>query len=460
MPPIKSTTTSALRPAFTPQRTDEPAVRQPTTGQPQTARGWGPSGTRQQSGATVDVSAQLAQIKKLVSGHTDRNEEKKVIDLFRKASGPELDAILGQMSIHDFHEMVDDVDDRRLFGVPLGPQNRTELLKVLSQERLGDLSTEGRAKLIHGLQYHTTDSRAEKAIRDVFLGTKGEQLTDLKRQIDGGGDYHDLQQLVFHDIDDSGVRSQILQHFQREAKPTGQVKVLSDIDDTFYVNLKDDRYPSKTVYPGLRELYRELDKGPNVAQPDTTGDVTFISARPYDRAGIIEDDLTRKMLKGNDVQATIRSGDLLHVVGNHAIADKKFENWQQERQLYPEYKRVAFGDSGQGDMYLEEKALKSGTDTAAAFLHNVTHMSDADRARYESMGITVFDTYVGAANEAFKRGLISREGLERVGASASAELSQVQFGSPDQKAAREADLNRDLAAMQKLLASGMPQINP
>jgi uncharacterized protein DUF2183 len=344
------------------------------------------------------------------------------------------------------HDLMGDMDNH-LFG----PQNHTAFLKLLSNDRLGDLNTDSRAKVIHGLQYHATDSQAEKAIRDIFLGTKGAALTGLKNAIDGGGDYHDLQQLMFHDIDDKNIRSQLLDHFRKEAQPTGQVKVLSDIDDTFYVNLKDKSYPSKTVYPGVKAFYSELDKGAG-ATPDRDGDLTFLSARPYDRLGIGEG-MTRHMLEENGVnKATVLSGDFLHLIGNSNIADKKFDNWQQYRELYPEYKSVFIGDSGQGDAIFGAKAVATApSDMKAVFIHNVTNMSADERKEMSQKGIFVFDTYVGAATEAFRRGLISREGLQRVASSASLEFESVHFDSPQQKEARAAELQRDLADMRATL---------
>src|SRR5690606_3620689 len=141
--------------------------------------------------------------------------------------------------------------------------------------RVGELSVESKARFVQALQHGPTGSVDEKAITNVFLSTRGEQLSQLKNAIDLGGDHRDLQQLVFHDLDSKELRSSLLAHFKTAAAPeSDKVKVHSDIDDTFYANLKDDRYPKKTVYPGVRALYAELDKGPG-ATPDRTGDLMF-----------------------------------------------------------------------------------------------------------------------------------------------------------------------------------------
>jgi hypothetical protein len=81
----------------------------------------------------------------------------------------------------------------------------------------------------------------------------------------------------------------------------------------------------------------------------------------------------------------------------------------------------------------------------------VTGLNDAERADFATKAVHIFDTYVGAATEAYESGLISKEGLRRVAAGAQRELAQVVFTSLDQKAAREKDLARDLEAMRAAL---------
>lgn len=111
------------------------------------------------------------------------------------------------------------------------------------------------------------------------------------------------------------------------------------------------------------------------------------------------------------------------------------------------------GDSGQGDAIFSAKAMAANDQMKAVFIHNVTDLSPAQRADFAKKGVNIFDTYVGAATQAFEKGLISREGLQRVATSAQADLANVQFSSPQQRAARDADLARDLAAMQAALAA-------
>lgn len=405
-----------------------------------------PVGTGFTAAPPTAARARLAELRALMAGRTDRAEEGRILSLFRDAPVAELNQVLGAMSRKEVHALVSDLDDR-LFG----PDNKTAFLELLTKTRVGDLTVESRAKVVQALQLGGTDKLEEKAITAVFLATKGEGLTQLKNAIDQGGDYHDLQQLVFHDIDSKARRGQLLAHFEREAPAKGaRVKVLSDIDDTFYVNLKDDRFPKKTVYPGVKAFYAELDRGAGRADP--LGDLMFLSARPYDRPGLVEHMTRETMEKHGVTPCTVLSGDLAHVVGNERIADKKFENWAQVTQLYPEYGSVFIGDSGQGDAIFGARAAATrGGDMRAVFIHDVTHLDAAAKADFARQGVFIFDTYVGAATEAFKRGLIDKAGLSRVMEDAQHDFKGITFTSDAQQAARRVELERDLAAARALL---------
>ncbi|MEW5738944.1 MAG: phosphatase domain-containing protein [Myxococcota bacterium] len=389
------------------------------------------------------AQAKLDAISRLVSSrHVDRAEEGRILDILKSASPRELNYLVTKL---DLHELVEAMDDRLV-----GPDNRTAFFQLLTKDRVGDLSVAARVALINGLQRGSTDGQEEAAIRDVFLATKGADLTALKNGIDAG-DYRDLQQLVFHDLDDAGVQKAILDHLQAQAVPSGEAKVLSDIDDTFYVNLKDKRYPAKTVYPGVRAFYAELDRGPG-AEAGRAGDLAFVTARPNDRFGAVET-MTKKMLEEKGVEATVLSGDLLSNLSHEQIAEKKLENFRQYRQLYPEYGFSFLGDSGQGDVLFGLKMLKDAPGLVKGiFINDVVATPPAKRAELAAQGVHLTDTYVGAATEAFKLGLISREGLGRVVAAAKRDFEAIPFDDDAQRAARRAELDRDVAAAERAVS--------
>ncbi|HEX8819063.1 MAG TPA: phosphatase domain-containing protein [Archangium sp.] len=387
----------------------------------------------------------LQQLRSLMTGHTNRHEERRILDLLGETTAAELNHLLLNV---DLEALLRDVDDR-----VVGPDHRTELLESLCVKRARELGLPVRASLVTALQKGKTEALAERMLRALFLGLPGRELTEFKNLLDGRGNSHDLQQLVFHDIDDALIRQDILTHIHREAElaPSGENKVLSDIDDTFLANWKDTRYPRKTIYPGVLQFYRELDRGPGLI-PGREGDLTFISARPQDPLGLIEDRTLATLREHGVSSAVMLSGAFTHLLGNARIAAMKFENFSRYIQLYPEYGFVFTGDSGQGDVVFGEQLLSSWPEQVrAVFIHDVVDTPEPVRLSWRDKRVFFFDTYVGAAVEAFSVGVIARDGVGRVALATREELARVPFGSEAQRAARLAELERDLRRAEALL---------
>jgi hypothetical protein len=372
------------------------------------------------------VAEVVAAITALGRGHTDRAAEAQIIELLRCVDDDTLDGVVCGL---DLNALFGDVDDR-IFG----PDNFSSLLALLSDTRVAALSVAARARIIDALQRGRTGSRDERAIARLFVATTGADLTELKRLIDVGADHRDLQHLVYGDIDDEEIRAAILAHFARVGGGRGARKVLSDIDDTLYANWKDTRYPNGSVYPGVRQLYRELG-----------GDLVFITARPRDRAGVVER-ATHALLRGHGIDgATILAGSVAKVLTHEAIAEQKLQNFRELSQLYPEHEFVFIGDSGQGDMAFGRNMRRAEPERVRAVLiHDVVAISLAERALWQRDGVVLFDTYVGAALEAERSGLLDREAVERVARAAEDELDLLALDVALRQT-REEELARDIA---------------
>lgn len=387
---------------------------------------------------STTATQKLQTLRALMTGHTDRKEEQQILGLFQSATAAELNYLVTNV---DMDALLSDVDDRLV-----GPDHLTALLELLCVQRAHELGLPVRAGLMFALQKGLTHSLAERMIRALFLGTRGRELTEFKNLLDGRGTYHDLQQLVFSDVDSPAIRQDILDHIRMEAAttPSGENKVLSDIDDTFLLNWKDTRYPPKTVYPGVLQFYRELDRGPGII-PGREGDLTFVSARPMDPLGLIEDRTLATLREHGVPQAAMLSGAFTHLIGNSRIAEQKFDNFTRYAQLFPEYGFVFVGDSGQGDVAFGEQMLAAYPETVrAVFIHDVVATPEPVRKAWRDKRIFFFDTYVGAAVEAYQVGLIARAGVQRVASTAREELEKVNFASTEQREARRADLLLDL----------------
>jgi hypothetical protein len=396
------------------------------------------------------ASPKLQTLRALMTGHTDRREEQQILQLFETATAAELNYLLTNV---DVEALFSDVDDRLV-----GPDNLTALLELLCVKRAHELGLPMRAGIMFSLQKGPTPLLAERMIRALFLGLRGRELTEFKNLLDGRGNYRDLQQLVFTDVDDPAVRQDILDHIHREAAtaPSGENKVLSDIDDTFICNWKDTRYPPKTVYPGVLQFYRELDRGPGVI-PGREGDLTFVSARPMDPLGFIEDKTLETLRQHGVGPAVMLAGAFTHLIGNARIAEKKFDNFTRYAQLYPEYGFIFTGDSGQGDVSFGEQMLAAHPDSVRAiFIHDVVATPEPVRQVWRAQRIFFFDTYVGAAVEAYEVGVIARDGVARVARAAQEELEKIPFASEDQRRARREELTRDLQRAEALSAASRP----
>ncbi len=385
-----------------------------------------------------NATQKLQTLRSLMTGHTDRREERRILDLLGEATAIELNHLLLNVNLD---ALLSDLDDR-----VVGPDHRTELLQLLCVRRARELGLPVRAALVTALQKGHTHGLAESMLRALFLGLSGRELTEFKNLLDGRGNSHDLQQLLFHDIDDALLRQDILTHIQREAElaPSGENKVLSDIDDTFLANWKDTRYPPKTVYPGVLQFYRELDRGPGPV-PGREGDLTFVSARPQDPLGYIEDRTLATLREHGVPSAVMLSGAFTHLLGNARIAAMKLENFSRYVQLYPEYGFVFTGDSGQGDVVFGEQILSTWPEQVrAVFIHDVVATPESVRQTWRDKRVFFFDTYVGAAVEAFEVGVIARDGVARVVGAAREDLARVTFASEAQLSARVLELERDI----------------
>lgn len=353
-------------------------------------------------------SARATDIAGLMRGWTRRGREARIVRLLRHTPPDELDHLLGEL---DLVALVRKVDDRRF-----GPDHRSDLLTLLVHERRDSLSVPTLARLVNALHRGPTPRAHERAIRDVILSLEGEELGLLKTLTNTAGSYHDLDHLVFDDIDDETVRSEILTHIAQQAagRPSPDLRILSDIDDTVICMLHDRRYPRGSTYPGVVEFLHALDRGAAEA-PGRPGDLTFITARPSDPRGLVES-YTRNGLAGLGLPAhSVMTGHILNLTTKGRIAERKLVNFDRSRLLFPECQVVFIGDNGQADVEVGRAMLARDPDhVRAVFIHNVTGAGEDVRGHLAAEGIFLFDTYADAAARAHELGLISAEGLRRV----------------------------------------------
>src|SRR5690606_5440344 len=138
----------------------------------------------------------------------------------------------------------------------------------------------------------------------------------------------------------------------------------------------------------------------------------------------------------------------LHLLTHDSMADKKMENFNRYRLLFPEAGVVFIGDSGQGDVAVGHRMLMTDADAVRGiFIHDVRESVESVREGWRADGIYPFDTYVGAAAEAAARGMITAEGLQAVIEAARREFAAIAFDSAGQREKVGVLLERDIAAV-------------
>ncbi len=384
----------------------------------------------------------VKEIRALKRGWTGRKDEARILDLLEAAPDASLDVILRELDVdilvRNFHNRVN------------GPDHLDQLLKLLTVDRLHDLSLQTRADIVWALQKGRTHRPLEMAIRNIILGSTGEELRRLRNVLNLSGTYRDLPRLVFTDIDDPAIRAEIIDHIAAHQVPTDEIKVLSDIDDTVFARLHDKRYPGKTRYPGVLAFFNALDHAPDGS--GESGDLTFVSARPGLIAGIVSRFTRRSLRKAGIRQHTILLGSLLALRSHHYMARRKMQNIRRYHQLFPEYGIVFVGDSGQGDVQVGREMLQElGDAVRAVFIHDVKETALNQPDAHHEPGIAFFNSYIAAAAAAWQAGVISSGQALGVGEAAISDLEALIAIPAKVREARLAEHRADLAALHKIL---------
>ncbi|RHY26649.1 hypothetical protein DYB32_007427 [Aphanomyces invadans] len=149
------------------------------------------------------------------------------------------------------------------------------------------------------------------------------------------------------------------------------------------------------------------------------------------------------------------------------FAGLKLDNFVRYTTLFPEYKFVFFGDSGQGDALLAsqmralfpDKVCKRGLrgmppnddfmQVVATFIHDIDPASPLTgdgglKADYSKNGVHFYNNYAAAGILAFEMGLISKEDATSVVQSCHDELDSMTFTGRDsttKHAQRKEELN-------------------
>lgn len=347
----------------------------------------------------VTVEETIAGIAALLERRTGQAEERRILDLFRPLAADQFVEVLSGLNLRRLLSAL----DWRIWGV----NTRAEFLEML-EKFVGGLTLETKVLLANLLADGPTGYREEKVLRALFLSCRGAELTELKLRIDMSDNGHDLLDLLTGDIDAPELRYDILKHFNTAAEfpknPKERVlRVVSDIDDTLYSSLNDQRHARGKVYDGVLELYAELSPLPPI----------FLTARPEMASSLLERLTHRQLRRYGLEKPTVLSGRLTGLMGHRRMAEQKSRTLTSYMEMYPEFRFIFFGDSGQGDLALSESLLKSSESVLErAFIHKLSAYDQ--RAKTTNSRIHLFSDYGEAANQLFSLGYLDEERRDRV----------------------------------------------
>ncbi|MDO5682165.1 MAG: hypothetical protein Q4G46_04970 [Propionibacteriaceae bacterium] len=377
----------------------------------------------------------------LLSARPDAADGEAVLRLLRDASVDDLNAMLGEVSGPEVFAGVD-------------PGHQAELTELLGRERRDELTAPILAKVVHGLQSRRRTALRDAVLVEIMVSRQGDELTRLKNYVNTAENHQDLEDLVFVDLLPAD-RGRVLDHIAAEAhgRVVKDPKVLSDIDDTVFCKLHDRRWPRGMIYPGVLPLLEALDSGCDDA-PFDRGDLTFVTSRPADAWGLVENWSRSSLNKAGVSRLSVLSGTLRALVSKEAMASRKMQNIAHYRQLFPEYELVFLGDSGQGDVLVAGQLMSDPTAAMRLVLiHDVIGTPQETRDAHAERGVHFHDTYVGAAVIAFEHRLISAAGLGQVAKEAVGAFQRTRWDSVTQRGRMRAWFERDLARVDELLAA-------
>jgi len=263
------------------------------------------------------------------------------------------------------------------------------------------VSKKNKDVLISYIRLYISDCISKNDLDSVFL-LKKKMLTEFAIDVDCSyksnitNDYGcDLREILYNM--DSGTRdntNRLIQLFNRVAQLSGKTKlhILTDIDDTLYPNIQhhtylagsDTSWHQHTPFPGVISFYRTL-----YTKPFSSKYSTILSATP----GILKssklENATLQTILGRRfgfLQGSDEKLAVLDSIGTHFFTavtsrltsldqefpekpsvrshfrnygDKKYQRFQQMRNIFPEFTFIFIGDNGQGDLLAAIQMLAS-----------------------------------------------------------------------------------------------------
>lgn len=343
-----------------------------------------------------EVLARVQQVKSIIERRTRESEELRILHLLRDLAPERFAAVLSQLNLVRLLKALDD----RIWG----SDTRKEFLRLLNRV-VPSLTVPLKAGLISALARSGYHLAGERTVVSLFLSERGHTLSELKLLVDTAVDGRDLLHLIYNYVRSAELRLELLNHFRAASEPSSPplLRVVSDIDDTIYSSLHDQRYPKGTIYPGVLALLSALSTLPPV----------FLTARPELIASLFEKVTHRQLNRYGIERCTVLSGNLPGLLGHRRMALQKARTLVSFRELFPEYRFLFIGDSGQGDMALAKELLaRNESPIERAFIHKLGEFQPGSSSDHPL--ISTFESYLELADSMAKIGYLNSEQLELI----------------------------------------------
>jgi hypothetical protein len=263
------------------------------------------------------------------------------------------------------------------------------------------VSTKNKDTIIHILISYINECISKNDLDSVFL-LKKKMLTEFAIDVDCSyksnitNDYGcDLREILYNM--DSGTRdktNRLIQLFNQASEQSRKTKlhILTDIDDTLYPNIQHHTYLAgsdiswhqHTPFPGVISFYRRL-----YTKPFSSKYSTILSATPSILKSSKLENATLQTILGprfGFLQGSDEKLAVLDSIGTHFFTaitsrltsldqefpgkqsvrshfrnygDKKYQRFQQMRNIFPEFTFIFIGDNGQGDLLAAIQMLAS-----------------------------------------------------------------------------------------------------
>ena len=280
--------------------------------------------------------------------------------------------------------------------------------------------------------------------------------TDPKKLLELKKNYPNLTHSIY-EIPETN-RSLILNHIKQFSKKTNQLHILTDIDDTIYPSRfggADLTFKNHIVYPGVLSFYRHiattgfvtlLTARPKSLYSDTTETISKAIGRPVDVLyGLIRDlntgigiDMIKRLFQPLIPSVRSHPTKIEHITGKEPIkwystyndmAKTKFISIIKYTTVYPEFKFIFIGDSGQGDMICayhiyRHKKKNPNFAVKASFIHNIIKSKNLKPIRMiedqtfitelQNRNIYLFNNYIDLAGQLYSIDLIKHNVLDKI----------------------------------------------